>query len=174
MVFKSYVKVLFAVTIPPIAAAAALLARIASRGPTKDRADDDWFWILWLAALFLPLLAEGLQRLLWRGFDVYLPTYDPAHPRRSSRTLLRWIAGISLGGGLVLGILYVRVCSLAGWRKLSDDWKFDRGDRLLGDAIGAAFAELWPFVLLLLCVSPWLAALAWIRIKETDQSWEHR
>ncbi len=174
MEFKWYVRVLFAVTIPSLAAAAAVLARIASKGPASGRADGDWYWILWLAALLIPARAAGLQKLAWPGFDVALPPRDPARPRRCSRALMRWVAGIALGGAAVLGALYLRVRSLAGGRKISADWTFRPGDSLIGHAIGAALAELWPLVLLFLAVSPWLAALHWIRIKENDQAWESR
>ena len=173
MKLKTYVAVVLGITIPPVIAAALLIAGMLLRAKAVGRHDAGWGELLWVYALLAPAGAAGLQKLFMPDFEVLLPPVSTSSPHESSSRLRRMMRIYVAISAAVITPLYALLCHASGWEKATRDWHYN-GKNPIGHGLAAAGVELWPFVLLFLCAGTWLAAISVVRTRELDLYWEQK
>ena len=173
MKLRTYVAIVLWVTVPPVIAAALLIAAVLLRGKAVGRHDAGWGELLWVYALLAPAAAAGLQKLFMPDFEVILPPVSISNPHESSSRLRRTMTIYVAVSIAVLAPLYGLLCHASGWEKATRDWHYN-GKNPIGHGLAAAAVELWPFVLLFLCAGTWLAAISVVRTRELDLYWEQK
>ena len=173
MKLRSYVSLIYALTVPPTAAAALVIAGALLGGKAAGRGDSTWGELLWLWAVLGPLAAAGIQRMIFPQFEVILPPVSTSDPHVSSSRIRRMLRIYVLVSLALLAPLYALLCHASGWEMATAGWRYS-GKNPIGHALAATAVEFWPFVLVALSSATWLAAISVVRTRELDLYWEQK